>query len=482
MKIFVAQLDPIVGDIKGNVKKIIEEIEKAKSQKADVIVFSEMVVTGYPPEDLVHYEDFIDKAEKAVNEILPYTKDLMVIVGTIRRNLQGVGNPIYNTAAVLCDQNLLGYKDKTLLPTYDVFDERRYFCEGADQKVFSYKGSKIGILICEDIWGHGGQVRYTKYKRDPVEELKKLQPDIVVNLSASPYYFQKKDTRIQTCLKAYETLKTPLILCNQVGANDQLVFDGYSFVLNDKGQLVYMAKGFEEDSFLFDTEIKYQEKTFAVDPEKDLFEALVIGVKDYFIKQGLKSAHIALSGGIDSALVLCIAVKALGKENVYPIFMPSRFTSLESIEDAHFIASNLNVSLKEIPIDEMFQNYLNLLSPYFYGKGPDVTEENLQARIRGVILMAFSNKFGSVVLSTGNKSEMAMGYATLYGDMCGGLDVLIDVSKTRVYSLARWLNRDKEIIPQRIIEKAPSAELKEGQTDYESLPSYEIVDSFRKIC
>jgi NAD+ synthase (glutamine-hydrolysing) len=475
MLIYVAQLNPKIGDLSHNTDKIISSIKKAKLEKADIIVFAEAAISGYPPEDLLLYDNFINKMENELNRIIEESKDLFIVIGTIRKNFNKNQKPLFNSVAVIYDKKLLGFKDKTLLPTYDVFEERRYFEPGKDQKVFEYKGKKIGVLVCEDAWAHVNDA-YAKYDIDPVVELKKLKPDLMINIAASPYYYQKKDIRLNIFSEVAKTLNCQVIINNQVGANDQLVFDGHSMSFNNKGELVNLAKGFVEDHFLVDLEKPLSIYDYKKDPLSELYNALVLGVKDYFRKLNLSKACIGISGGVDSALVLCIAADALGPHNVLAINMPSRYSSLSSLEDAHKLCDNLRVELMDIPIDHLYQEYLNLLSPILAGKAFDTTEENLQARIRGMILMAISNKLGYIVLSTGNKSEMAMGYVTLYGDMCGGLGVLIDVSKTLVYELAKWVNGKKEIIPISIIEKEPSAELKANQKDRDVLPPYVIVD------
>ena len=475
MLVYVAQLNPKIGDLRLNTDKIINAIDRARIEKADIVLFPEAAICGYPPEDLLLYDNFVNKIEDELQRVIEASKDLFIVIGTIRKNNKKTGKPLSNSAAVIFDKKLLGYKDKTLLPTYDVFIEKRYFQPGLEQKVFEYKGKKIGVLICEDMWAHGDNT-ISKYETDPVLEMEKLKPDLLLNLSASPYYFEKKDIRKQIFSKVAKTLKCPQIMCNQVGANDQLVFDGHSMYFDKEGQLLAIAKGFVEDHMLIDLEKPMSIFAYIEDPIKDLYEALVLGVKDYFRKLNLSKACIGLSGGIDSALVLCIAQDALGPHNVLALNMPSRYSSLSSLEDSHLLADQLRIELLDIPIDHMYQQYLDLLSPIFAGKSFDTAEENLQARIRGMILMAVSNKLGHIVLSTGNKSEMAMGYVTLYGDMCGGLGVLNDVSKSLVYKLSKWINRKKEIIPNKIIKKAPSAELRADQKDQDTLPKYEIVD------
>ncbi len=476
MRIFIAQLNPIVGDLEGNTRKILQALDHARAQKADIALFSELALCGYPPEDLLLHQSFVDAQEKYLKKIIHASADLMVFLGMVRCNPSKGEKPIFNSAIVIHDKKVLGYEDKRLLPTYDVFDERRYFEPGTTSRVWQLKGKKIGVLICEDMWQHAGHVGFTQYARDPVLDLVPSQPDLILNLSASPYQFQKPDTRVKVCMKCATTLHCPVILCCQVGGNDQLVFDGYSVYVNEEGKLCQIAKGFEEDEMLVDLEAPAKPCSFTCDEIEDLYQALVLGVRDYLHKSGFKKGCLGLSGGIDSALVACIAVDALGKDNVLGITMPSRFSSEGSVSDSKILARNLGIELLEIPIEEPFQTFLDVLNPFFEGKGPDITEENLQARIRGIILMAFSNKFGHIVLSTGNKSEMGMGYCTLYGDMCGGLGVISDVTKQQVYALCHFLNTKKEIIPQSIIDKAPSAELRPNQKDSDSLPDYAIVD------
>jgi len=476
MRILVAQLNLIIGDLEGNTQKIIETLDRARTKEVDIVLFPELTISGYPPEDLLLHSSFLDSMEQYLEKIIRASSRLFVVVGVVRRNTGRGEKPLLNSAAVIEDGKLLGFQDKWLLPTYDVFDERRYFEPGTETNIWKCKGKKVGIIICEDIWQHAGYVDFTKYPRDPVHELEKFKPDVLLNLSASPYQYQKPDVRVKVCMKASKTLKCPVLLCCQVGGNDQLIFDGYSVYIDQEGNLGQLAKGFEEDEMIVDTEAKTISCPLKYDPLEDLYAALVMGVRDYFHKSGFKKGCLGLSGGIDSAIVACIAADALGKDNVLGIAMPSRYSSESSITDAKEIAASLGIGYEEIQIEQPFQSFLDLLSPYFQGMAPDTTEENLQARIRGTILMAFSNKFGYVVLSTGNKSEMAMGYCTLYGDMCGGLSVISDVTKTQVYELARWINRNKEIIPLSTIEKAPSAELRPNQKDSDSLPDYAVVD------
>ena len=477
MRVFVAQLNPKIGDLDGNTKKILATIEKAKVSRADIVLFPELTICGYPPEDLVFHSSFIDSVEQHLEQIIKASNEICVIVGLPRRNLSKGEKPLLNSAAVINNGQLLGFQDKWLLPNYDVFDERRYFEPGRSTRVWEIKGKKIGIVICEDIWQHAGYVEFTRYERDPIVELVKHKPDILLNLSASPYQFQKPDVRVKVCTKAAKTLNVPVILCCQVGANDQLIFDGYSVYVGKDGSLKQLAKGFVEDDMCVDLGMASCPVPFNYSPMQDLFSALVLGVRDYFYKSGFQKAILGVSGGIDSAVVACIGAAALGPENVLGVFMPSRYTSDVSANDAALLCQNLGMEMHTIEIEGPFKSYLDLLTPHFEGRMPDVTEENLQARARGMILMALSNKLGKVVLSTGNKSENALGYATLYGDMCGGLGVIADVVKTKVYALARWLNRQKEVIPWSTIDRPPSAELKPDQIDLDTLPDYGVVDS-----
>jgi NAD+ synthase (glutamine-hydrolysing) len=477
MRILVAQLDPTIGDFSGNLQKVLHALEYAHKEKVDVVLFPELTICGYPPEDLVLHGNFVTTCEDILEKIVPHTKGLMAVVGLVRRNLAEGEKVLLNSAAVIQDGKIVGFHDKALLPTYDVYDERRYFEPGTEFRAWEWKGQKIGVLICEDIWQHAGYVGETRYVCDPVTEMEKLKIDLLLNMSASPYQFQKPDTRVKVCQKAAKTLKCPVILCAQVGANDQLVFDGYSVYVDGNGELCRLGKGFEEDLMIIDLKAETCPCPFVYDTIGDLYRALVLGTRDYLQKQNFTKAILGLSGGIDSALTACIAVEALGKENVYAVGMPSHFNSPSSLEDAKKLTKNLGIKIDVIPIDHLYESYLKTLNPFFHGKPLDVTEENIQSRIRGMILMALSNKLGYLLLSTGNKSELAMGFCTLYGDMAGGLGVIADVSKTQVYLLAKWINQKKEIIPQAIIDKPPSAELKDNQLDTDTLPEYAIVDA-----
>jgi len=479
MKILVAQLNPTVGDLDKNTQKILESMDHAREKGADIVLCPELSICGYPPEDLVYHRSFIDSMELHLERIAKASQGLMVLVGLARRTVIEGEKHLHNSAAIIHNGHVLGFQDKWLLPTYDVFDERRYFEPGHGTRVWEINGKKIGVIICEDIWQHAGYVDYTRYARDPVLALEPLKPDVLLNLSASPYQFQKPDIRVDVCAKAAKTLGCPVILCCQAGANGQIIFDGYSVHVNEEGKLCHLGKGFDEDEMLVDLEADICPCPFQYDTIGNLLDALALGVKDYFAKFGFSKACLGLSGGIDSALVAYIAAKALGKENVLGISMPSRYTREGSRNDAKVLAEKLGIQYKEIPIEGPFSEFLNLLQPHFEGKESDITEENLQARIRGIILMAMSNKHGYIVLSTGNKSEVALGYATLYGDMCGGLGVIADVTKTKVYDLCRYINKveGKETILESIIERPPSAELRPDQIDLDSLPEYGVIDN-----
>jgi len=476
MRVFVAQINQTIGDLEGNTARILAALKRAKEKKADIVLFPELTLSGYFPDDLLLDPAFIDAIWEKLEVIRPATAGLFVVVGLPRWNPNKKEKPIYNSAAVFENGKLLGFKNKTLLPTYDVFDERRYFEPDEEQPIWTYLGCRIAITICEDVWQHSGHVGYTDYFCDPVEMLKGKSPDLVLNLSGSPYYFNRKDVRLSVFQAVAKTLCCPVILCNQVGVNDQLVFDGHSLYLNEKGELMQIARGFAEEDMVFELNTHACPCTMPENGIKDLYSALVLGVRDYLHKQGFKKGLLGLSGGIDSALVACIAKEALGAENVLVLALPSRYSSEGSVSDAVHLANNLGIELRKVPIDPVFQSYLDQLEPLFENSMCELAEENIQSRIRGAILMAFSNQYGSILLNAGNKSEMAMGYTTLYGDMAGGLGVLHDVTKLHIYQLAAFINRNQEIIPDAILTKAPSAELKPNQKDSDTLPPFEILD------
>lgn len=475
-KVLLAQINPIVGDLQGNKQKILAGIVEAKKQQADIVVFPELSLCGYPAEDFLLLPHFIKAVESTWQEIASASKKIIVIVGTPRKSQEGE-KPLYNSAALFCNGELVGFHDKCLLPTYDLFDERRYFEPGVQTKIWELNGHRFAVTICEDIWQHSALLKHTSYAFDPVQGLASRHPQFVINISASPFSVGKVKNRIYVCSKAASTLHCPLLLCNQVGGNDGIIFDGHSVYVDGQGCLIHLAKGFQEDFLLVDLAGTTQSTSYTEHQIGELYQALVLGLRDYFKKSGFTKACLGLSGGIDSALVACLAADALGPQNVLGVYMPSRYSSASSKDDAYALAVKLGIQYKEIPIEKPFEEYLDLLTPFFENRPQDVTEENLQARIRGMILMALSNKLGYIVLSTGNKSEMAMGYATLYGDMCGGLGVINDLSKRQVYALAHWINRAGEVIPLSTIQKPPSAELRPNQRDIDTLPEYDVVDN-----
>lgn len=479
MKVLLAQINPIIGDFEGNFEKIKEGISEGQKKGAKLVLFPELCLSGYPPEDLLLLPSFIKKAKAYLDKIIPLTQFITVVVGLPRKSEADSEKHLYNSAAIITNGKLVGFQDKILLPTYDVFDERRYFEPGKSIRLWEIEDKKVAITICEDIWQHSDLVTYTSYIRDPIQEYQKLRPDLLLNLSASPFHLSKSSIRLKVSAKAAQTLDCPVILCNQVGGNDSLLFDGYSLVTNKDGSLKEYAQGFKTEYCLVNLD-QEGKKELVTNEIEELYLALVMGIRDYFLKSGFQKACIGLSGGIDSAVVACLAVEALGTNNVLGVSMPSRYSSPHSKIDAAILAKNLGIPFKEIPIEKPFTTYLSLLSPFFEGKAEDFTEENLQARIRGMILMALSNKLNYIVLSTGNKSELAMGYSTLYGDMCGGLTVLSDVTKGQTYQLAHWINQAKQIIPESTLIKPPSAELRHNQKDIDSLPDYSIVDTVVK--
>lgn len=477
MRILIAQLNPTIGDLDGNFAKIHQAIAEGRRQKAELVLFPELVTSGYPPEDFLLLPQFCQAIEERLRGVAAATQGLTAVVGTIRREPSHGEKFLRNSAAVFSNGELLGFHDKLLLPTYDVFDEMRYFDPGQEVRIFEIQGKKVGVTICEDIWQHGGAVRYTHYQHDPIRDFVSHQPDLLLNLSASPFSGSRPALRFDLCRRVCQTLHCPVVLCNQVGGNDSLIFDGNSLYVNGQGQLLAQGTGFAEQLLLIDTDAQIPPLKIPNEREADLYQALVLGLRDYFHKSGFQKACFGLSGGIDSALVACLAADALGPKNVLGVVMPSRYSSKGAMTDAMALVSRLGIDSKEISIESPFQSYLDLLEPEFQSRPFDVTEENMQARIRGMILMALSNKLGYIVLATGNKSELALGYATLYGDMCGGLGVISDLTKGQVYALSRYINRAKELIPVGILERAPSAELRPNQRDSDSLPDYDIVDT-----
>jgi len=478
VKIALAQINYHIGNFGKNFKKISDAIKKAKAGNADLIVFSELAVSGYPPRDFLEFEDFIDRCDATIEKIAAECVGIAAIVGSPAKNPEFKGKDLFNTAFFLEDGKVKSKNYKTLLPNYDIFDEYRYFEPNNEFNLVEFKGKKLAITICEDLWNVGDDLLY---RINPMDELFKLNPDIMINIAASPFDYDQAEKRKSVLLQNVKKYKLPLIYVNHVGAQTELLFDGGSMVFNSKGLITTEMKYFEEDFLIID--IKDVEETFVVNKKEKpskislIHDGLVMGVKNYFEKLGFKKAILGLSGGIDSAVTLVIAVEALGKENVRSILLPSRFSSDHSIRDARDLAENLGSPYDIIPIEEAFKSFTGILEPFFQGLPFNVTEENIQARARGVILMALSNKFGYILLNTSNKSEAAVGYGTLYGDMNGGLSVIGDVYKTEVFELARYINRDREIIPLNTITKPPSAELRPDQKDSDSLPDYDILDT-----
>lgn len=477
MKIVISQLNYVIGDIDGNTSKILEEISKARKVNADLIIFSELAVCGYPPKDLLDYPSFIDRCELAVKQIGENSSNIGVIFGAPSWNNLDRGKKLYNSAYFFENQKLLKRIDKTLLPTYDVFDEYRYFEPNKIFECISFRGEKLAVTICEDLWNIDDQ---KMYKLIPMDVLQNENPTLMINLSGSPYSYnhvEKRRNRMQQNAKKYSL---PLFYVNQVGGNTDILFDGGSMFINKNGDIVEECAFYQEDFKI----IEWSSGSVYPDNHQDYYDydislihdALLMGIKDYFTKMGFKKAIIGSSGGIDSAVVHALAAKALGGENVKAIMMPSKYSSKGSVDDAVKLAENLNSPYRIISIEETVESLNSTLEEEFEGLGEDITEENIQARSRGIILMAISNKYGHIVLNTSNKSESAVGYSTLYGDMCGGLSVIGDLYKEQVYELARFMNRDGKIIPQEIINKEPSAELRPDQKDSDSLPDYSVLD------
>nr|WP_319272913.1 NAD+ synthase [uncultured Draconibacterium sp.] len=481
MKVALAQLNYTIGDFEGNVSKIIAEINRLKEADVDLVVFSELSVTGYYPHDLLEKKEFIAKADDAVTEIAKHCHGIAALVGAPRINQHERGKKLFNSALFLADGEIKSSHNKTLLPTYDIFDEYRHFEPNREFSLVEYKGEKIAVTICEDLWDE--QPTANEFGKDklysvsPMEELAKLKPDFVVNLSASPFSYNQEGWRKNVLINKAKNYGIPILYCNQVGAQTELVFDGGSVYIDAKGEIVKELKYFEEDSLVLDTtslgEKELQEK---VDYIEKIHDALVLGIRDYFKKMGFKQATLGLSGGIDSAVTVVLAVRALGAENVRVLLMPSKYSSDHSVNDARELAENLGIRYDVVNIQSAVDQFENALSPLFEGRSPDVTEENIQARARGIYMMAISNKFGHILLNTTNKSECAVGYGTLYGDMNGGLAVLGDVYKLDVFKLSRFMNKDGEVIPENTIVKPPSAELRPDQKDTDSLPEYEELD------
>ncbi len=478
MKIALGQINPVVGDFAGNSAKIIDYAAKAKSQGAGLILFPELSVCGYPPRDLVERASFVEHNRDAAENIARETQGIAVICGLVTPAHAESGKSVMNSAALLMDGRIKFVQSKMLLPTYDVFDELRNFAPARSQVLFPFCGKQMALTICEDAWNDKHFWNRQLYSVDPVEALVRAGGNFVLNISASPFWAGKRELRRDMLATIAKNDHVPVVFVNQVGGNDSLIFDGSSLVFNREGKVIAQGKSFEEDLIFFDSDALTGEMHEQIDGEEaSIYAALVLGTRDYVRKCGFQKVIIGLSGGIDSALTAVIAVDALGTENVIGIGMPGPYSSEGSISDARDLATNLGIRFEILKITEIFESYTSALRGVFKGLNQDVTEENIQSRIRGSLLMALSNKFNALVLSTGNKSEMGVGYATLYGDMAGGLAVIADVPKMLVYRLSRYANSRRPVIPQATLEKPPSAELRPGQKDTDSLPPYEVLDA-----
>ncbi len=478
MKIALAQINTTIGDFTGNAEKIVTFAQRAKAAGAELVMFPELSICGYPPRDLVENPAFVAKNQQTAERIAAETAGIAVICGLVTPAHAETGKSVMNSAALLADGRIQLMQSKMLLPTYDVFDESRNFAPAQKQEMFAIGGSRVALTVCEDAWNDKSFWNRRLYGVDPVEELMRSGGEVLLNISASPFYVHKQELRRKMLASIAAKYKVPVVMVNQVGGNDSLVFDGSSMAIAPDGTVKAQAKCFEEDLVMFDT------ATLAGDmhvceqgSDADAYSALVLGTRDYVRKCGFQRAIIGLSGGIDSALTATIAADALGPQNVIGVGMPGPYSSRGSIDDARALAANLGIRFELIRITDIFDAYINALKPVFAGREQDVTEENIQARIRGALLMAMSNKFSALVLSTGNKSELAVGYCTLYGDMVGGLAVISDVQKTMVYRLSEYVNSHKPVIPRATIEKPPSAELRPDQKDSDTLPEYAVLDA-----
>ena len=478
MKLALGQINPTVGDFAGNSAKIIECSSRARAQGAGLILFPELSVCGYPPRDLVERASFVTHNREAAEHIASQTRGIAVICGLVTPAQADAGKSVMNSAALLLDGEIKFVQSKMLLPTYDVFDELRNFAPARHQELLSFCGKQMALTICEDAWNDKHFWPRQLYSVDPVEALVKAGGNFVLNISASPFWTGKRELRQDMLATIARTDRVPVAFVNQVGGNDGLVFDGSSLVFDRDGNVIARGKSFEEDLIFFDSDSLTGDLHEQIPGEEaSVYSALVLGTRDYIGKCGFKKAIVGLSGGIDSALTAAIAVDAIGAENVMGVGMPSEYSSEGSITDARELANNLGIRFEVLPISGIFYGFKETLAKVFQGKKEDVTEENIQSRIRGSLLMAMSNKFGALVLSTGNKSELGVGYCTLYGDMAGGLAVIADVPKPLVYRLSRYVNSRKPVIPQSSLEKAPSAELRPDQKDTDSLPPYEVLDA-----
>ncbi|MCP9234310.1 NAD+ synthase [Lewinella sp. JB7] len=479
MNIALAQINVHVGNFDANLKKMLDYTERAKRQGADIVVFPELATVGYPPRDFLEFDDFIDKANVVVQELAKAADGIAIVVGSPTKNPVVEGKDLYNSAYFLANGRIQQVQHKTLLPTYDIFDEYRYFEPAAEWNVVRYQDKTIAMIVCEDSWNVGNE--NPLYKINPMDLLMEHTPDFIINISASPFSFDHAAERVMVLQANVDLYNLPMYYVNHVGAQTEVLFDGGSLVINQRGEVVDEMPYFEECLRVYNTEEVKDGDEMTGERERDkmtlIHDALVMGIRQYFTKLGFRRAILGLSGGIDSALVAVLASRALGPENVRCVLMPSQHSSDHSVNDARQLAQNLGCQYDIVPIESVYHSYIDLLRPHFFGYKEGLAEENLQARIRGMILMAFSNKFGNILLNTSNKSEMAVGYGTLYGDMAGGLSVIGDVYKTECFELARFINKDGEVIPDNIITKPPSAELRPDQLDSDSLPPYEELDA-----
>lgn len=480
MRIILSQLNYHIGNFESNENKIIKCIKEAKTEKADLIVFAELAVCGYPPRDFLEFSDFTEMCVQSIRRIAEHCNGIAAIVGAPSANQSHKGKKLHNSAYFLKDGKIASTHSKQLLPTYDVFDENRYFEAGSELKCIDYMGEKIALTICEDLWN---VPESSLYKSEPMEHLIQEMPSMIINIAASPFSNKQLKNREEVFSWNAKKYKLPIFYVNHVGAQTELIFDGNSTVISAEGKCIERLPAFEEGSSLFDTK-ELNQATLKYDENKDSFEniekALVLGIHDYFKKLNFKNATLGLSGGIDSALTLVLAVKALGKDRVLPILMPSQFSSDHSIEDSIALCKNLGCRYHQIEIEPIYKAFEKQLESLFENTQFGIAEENIQSRVRGSLLMAHTNKFGTILLNTSNKSELAVGYGTLYGDMSGGISVIGDLYKTEVYELSKYLNRKEEIIPEHIITKEPSAELRPDQKDSDSLPDYDILDAILK--
>ncbi|MCI0447434.1 NAD+ synthase [bacterium] len=476
MKIALGQINTTVGALESNSRKMLDYVAQAKG-KADVILFPELAIPGYPPKDLLELSGFVEANVRTLNQFAEQIEGIVVIVGFAEPNRRPQGKPCFNSAAIIRDRKIIGVHRKSLLPTYDVFDEGRYFEPSETQDLVQLLGTPVGVTVCEDVWNDKDSFPRPLYQIDPLQIQVNMGAEYIMNISASPYHQEKWEERHKLLQNEARKYGKFVIYLNLVGGNDELIFDGRSVIFSPQGEVMARAKDFEEDLLIFDLNSKEPIiRSSSMSKIENAKKALVLGIRDYVSKCGFSKVHMGLSGGVDSAVTCALAVEALGPESVFGVLMPSQYSSEHSVTDAVALAKNLGIRHEIIPIKKIFDTYREDLRPIFKNASEDVTEENLQARVRGNLLMALSNKYNLLLLSTGNKSELAVGYTTLYGDSCGGLAVISDVPKTMVYELAKYINRDREIIPLNTITKPPSAELRPGQKDSDSLPPYEVLD------